>query len=158
MDIEKFSRRMIELMPQCIRGFSRYEHNYLSRGEITIPQLRTLEYLSRIDGCLMNEIASHLGISRPAATGLVDRLIAQGLAAREYDDKDRRVIKIKISPKGKKIVANIWDQKRRSFAKVFSMISAQERTQYIQIMEKIANVLAQKIAEKENTKDNDEAK
>jgi len=92
----------------------------------------------------MNEAASHLEISRPAATGLIDRLTTQGLAVREYDEKDRRVIKVKISLKGKKIVANIWDQKRRSYKKIFSQISAQERKQYIQIMEKVANVLSQK--------------
>ena len=149
MEIEEFSKRMIELMPKCIRGFSRYEHNYLSRGEITLPQLRTLEYLSRIEGCLMSETAKYLGISRPAATGLVDRLITQRLIEREYNEKDRRVIKIKITPKGKKIVSSIWEQKRRSFIKVFSKISGQEREQYIRIMEKIAHVLTQESAPKE---------
>ena len=97
----------------------------------------------------MSETAKYLGISRPAATGLVDRLITQRLIEREYNEKDRRVIKIKITPKGKKIVSSIWDQKRRSFIKVFSKISGQEREQYIRIMEKIAHVLTQESAPKE---------
>lgn len=141
MDIKDFSQRMIELMPQCIRGMSRYEHNYFSRGQITVPQLGALEYLSRIHLCLMSELAQYLGISRPAATGLIDRLISQGLVERRYDDADRRVIKIKITSKGQKIVSDIWNQKRRSYKKVFSQISAQERKQYIQIMEKIAHIM-----------------
>ena len=114
MNIEEFSKRMIELMPQCIRGFSRHEYNYLSRGEITLPQLWVLEYLSREGGCLMSELAQCLKISRPAATGLIDRLISQGLVRRENLEDDRRTIKVSITPKGKKIVANIWEQKRRT--------------------------------------------
>ena len=143
MDIEEFSKRMIELMPQCIRGFSRHEHNYLSRGEITLPQLWVLEYLSRRGGCLMSELAQSLKISRPAATGLIDRLIAQGLVQRENIKEDRRTIKVSITLKGKKIVANIWEQKRRTLIKVFSKLSARDRKQHLLILERVVNILAQ---------------
>lgn len=143
MKIEEFSRRMIELMPQCIRGFSRHECNYLSRGEITLPQLWVLEYLSRRGGCLMSELAQSLEVSRPAATGLIDRLIAQGLVQRENLEDDRRTIKVSITPKGKKIVANIWEQKRRTLIKVFSQLSARDRRQYLLILERVVHILAQ---------------
>jgi len=138
MDIEKFSLRLMELMPIIIRGFSRDEHNGLSRGEITIPQFWALLYLSRQKQCLMSQLAKQLEISRPAATGLVDRLMAQGLVQREDDQTDRRVVKIRISTKGKKLTKNICEQRRRSTVKIFSKISAQERLQYISILEKIA--------------------
>ena len=143
MNIEEFSKRMIELMPQCIRGFSRHEYNYLSRGEITLPQLWVLEYLSREGGCLMSELAKCLEISRPAATGLIDRLIAQGLVRRENREDDRRTIKVSITPKGKKIVANIWEQKRRTLIKVFSRLSARDRKQHLLILERVVHILAQ---------------
>ena len=47
MDIRNFSKRMVELMPACIRGFHSYESNYLSRGHISLPQFWAMEYLSR---------------------------------------------------------------------------------------------------------------
>ena len=143
MNVEEFSKRMIELMPQCIRGFSRHEYNYLSRGEITLPQLWVLEYLSREGGCLMSELAKCLKISRPAATGLIDRLISQGLVRRENLEDDRRTIKVSITPKGKKIVANIWEQKRRTLIKVFSQLSARDRKQHLLILERVVNILTQ---------------
>src|SRR5437868_3977855 len=122
MDIEQFSKRMIDLMPQCIRGFSQHEHNYLSRGEITMPQLWVLECLSKCEGRLMSEIADFLGVSRPAATGLIDRLIAQQLVRRDNIPDDRRTVRISITDKGQKIVRNVWEQKRRTLVKVFSQL------------------------------------
>jgi len=136
---------MIELMPQCIRGFSHHEHNYLSRGKITMPQLWVLECLSRCEGRLMSEIADFLGVSRPAATGLVDRLIAQELVSRDDISDDRRTVKIRITPKGKKIVMNVWEQKRRTLVKVFSQLSPRDREEHIKILERVVEVLGQQI-------------
>ena len=141
MDIKDFSKRMIELMPQCIRGFHSYESNYLSRGHISQPQFWALEFLSRKGSCLMSEIATFLNVSRPAATGLIDRLITQKLVSREAGQKDRRHIRVEITARGKKIVSNIWEQKRRSMEKVFSKISPQDRRQHLEILERVVKVL-----------------
>jgi len=142
MDIKDFSKRMVELMPQCIRGFHSYESNYLSQGHISLPQFWALEYLSRTGPSLMNEIASFLNVSRPAATGLIDRLIVQKLVSRDVGENDRRSVRVEITDKGKKIVSNIWDQKRRSLEKVFSKISAADRRQHLEILERVVKALS----------------
>lgn len=141
-DIALFGRRMIELLPRMIRGFARRESNYLSRGKITLPQLWVIEHLSRRRDCPMNELARHLGISRPAATGLVDRLIAQGLAGRRGDPEDRRVIRVNLTPKGRRILANIWEQKRRMITQVFGQIPAADRAHYLATLEKVVGILS----------------
>ena len=146
MDVEVFSKRMIELMPQCIRGFSRHEHNYLSRGEITMPQFWVLECLSKCEGRLMSEIADFLGVSRPAATGLIDRLINQELVRRDNTPDDRRTVRISITPQGRKIVKNVWEQKRRTLVKVFSQLSARDREEHIKILERAVEILSQQSA------------
>jgi len=91
----------------------------------------------------MSALAQCLGISRPAATGLIDRLIAQGLVQRENVEEDRRTIKVSITPKGKKIVVNIWEQKRRTLIKVFSKLSARDRKEHLLILERVVHILAQ---------------
>jgi DNA-binding MarR family transcriptional regulator len=97
LSAEQFAGRMVELLPRMLRGFARRESNYLSRGKISIPQLSVLEMLSRQRDCPMNELARALGVTRPAAAGVVDRLIAQGLASRRGDSEDRRVIGVNLT-------------------------------------------------------------
>ena len=141
MDIQHFTHRLMELVSQFKKGVLRYEQNHFTRGKITLPQLWALEYLSRRDGCPMSELADFLGTSRPAATGLVARLISQGFVARQDVEKDRRKVEVRISTKGRKIVAHIWEQKRRTFVKVFSKISAHDRKQYLKILEQVVKNL-----------------
>ena len=141
MEIERFGQRMITLLPQMIRGFARRESNYLSRGKITLPQLWVLEHLSRQTDCPMNELAGFLRISRPAATGLIDRLIVQGLVSRKGDPRDRRIVRVNLTAKGRRILANIWEQKRRMLIDVFGQISPQDRAQYLATLERVVQIL-----------------
>ncbi len=143
MDIEHFGQRMVTLLPRMMRGFARRESNYLSRGKITIPQWGVLEHLSRDREVPMNELARHLGITRPAATGLADRLIAQGLVARQGDRADRRVIRVRLTPKGRRVLDNIWNQKRRMIQQVFGQISPADRAQYLSTLERVAQILSE---------------
>ena len=143
MDINRFGQRMIALLPQMLRGFARRESNYLSRGKITLPQLGVLEYLSTREERPMNELARHLGVTRPAATGLVDRLIAQGLVSRQGDRSDRRVVRVNLTPKGRRVLDNIWSQKRRMLQQVFGRISPAGRAQYLATLERVVELLSE---------------
>ena len=143
MDIDRFGQRMIALLPRMLRGFARRESNYLSRGKITIPQLGALEYLSARRESPMNELARHLGVTRPAATGLADRLIAQGLVSRQGDRSDRRVVRLNLTPKGRRVLDNIWSQKRRMIQGVFGRLSPADRTQYLATIERVVEILSE---------------
>ena len=143
MALDRFGRRMIALLPQLVRGFHRHESNYLSRGEITLPQLWALEHLSRQPGgCPMNALAKFLRVSRPAATGLINRLIAQRLVRRAHDVvADRRIVRVAITAKGQQILDNIWEQKRRMIVDVFGQISPRDRAQYLSTLERVVAIL-----------------
>jgi len=142
MDIDLFGQRMIALLPRMLRGFARRESNYLSRGKITLPQMGALEYLCARRESPMNELARHLGVTRPAATGLADRLIAQGLVSRQGDRSDRRVVRINLTPKGRRVLDNIWNQKRRMIQEVFGQLSPADRTQYLATLERVVEILS----------------
>ncbi|MBP1618368.1 MAG: transcriptional regulator, MarR family [Bacteroidetes bacterium] len=49
----------------------------------------------------MTGIGNHLSVPKPQVTTLIDRLFAEELVERLNDDKDRRIIYIQLTPKGK---------------------------------------------------------
>ncbi len=142
MDLQLFAERMVELIPQLMRGMSRHEHNSFTRGEITLPMLSAMECLARSGACPMHEVAQFLDISRPSATALINRLLAQQLARREHDAKDRRIVRVTLSPKGRKVLTDIWSQKKRTLIDVFGQIAPAQRTQYLQTLEQVVGILA----------------
>jgi len=142
MNIKEFANKVIELYPQIIRAFKQYENNYLTRGEITLPQFWALDYLDRNGNSKMNNLAKHLKISPPATTGLIDRLILQGLVVRKDDFHDRRMIWIELTVKGRGIIKSINKQKTETLIKVFKNISPEDREHYLGILEQVVKITA----------------
>ncbi len=139
--LESFADRMGEIFPVLMREIFRYENNYLTRGQITPPQLWTLGRLVKAKSCQMHELAQWMNLRFSSATGLVDRMVKQKLVARRRDDEDRRVVWVDITPKGRRIFQQIWKQKREGIIKLYARLSAVERTRYMEILNKLVQSL-----------------
>lgn len=55
---------------------------------------RALIFICERPGVRAADIAAYLGITAAGATALIDRLVERGVATRDYDPDDRRVIRI----------------------------------------------------------------
>ena len=66
-----------------IRAIARSE-----AGGLWVPQFRALRYLERRPGDSLTALSDHLGVSLPAASALVDRLVGSGLVTRAADPSD----------------------------------------------------------------------
>jgi DNA-binding MarR family transcriptional regulator len=79
--------------------------------DVTAAQLRTLRLLSGVPGntpgLMVGAIAEGLRISYPAATKAVDRLTDRGLAERHRDASDARQIMVRLTTKGREVVARV---------------------------------------------------
>lgn len=75
------------------------------RLDISTSQLKLLLWLCATGAQPMGQIARTLGVTMPSATALVDRLVEAGLAEREHDTADRRVVFARASAAGVALVA-----------------------------------------------------
>ncbi|MDP8253513.1 MAG: MarR family transcriptional regulator [Candidatus Kaelpia aquatica] len=137
MNIEYFAEEVARILPHIIRGAAKNQNDALKNGTITMPQYLALNILSLQGPLKMKDIAAELNISLPATTGLVERLCSIKTAERRYDKKDRRVIYIKITEKGKKIVKNVRLEREKGIIKLFSKLTEKEREDYLNILKKI---------------------
>jgi len=139
--ISSFSKEVAALMPLILRGMVKKEGDFIHKGGLTIAQMLALHLLDEKGLLKMKEIASELNISLPAATGLIDRLHKIGMIKREYDESDRRIIRIKLTPKGKKSLDTVSDSKRRVTENIFSKLTEKERQDYLAILRKVKDVI-----------------
>jgi DNA-binding MarR family transcriptional regulator len=70
-------------------------------GGLTIPQFRTLGQLERHPDRNLGLLADHLGVSLPAASALIDRLVDAGLVDRSVDPSERRRVRLSLTPLGR---------------------------------------------------------
>ncbi|HTL71556.1 MAG TPA: TolC family protein [Candidatus Eisenbacteria bacterium] len=140
-ELERFSREVIGAMPFLLREFAKREDNELSRGKISCPQMLALDYVSRHPRVRMTDIAQVLDVRTSSASVLVDRLIREKMLTRAHDDRDRRVVWVGATAKGRKVVSQILEQKRRSVKAVFGPLTARERAQYLAVLLKVKSIL-----------------
>lgn len=74
----------------------------------------------------MNRLAEALDISVAGVTGVVDRMEARGLVERRRDADDRRVILVHPAEGGRRLFAEIDQQRRQGLSKLLSGLSEAE--------------------------------
>lgn len=91
----------------------------------------------------MSGLARFMSVSTAAMTGTVDRLVNCGYVIREQEPKDRRVIKIKITSKGRDIIKKINCQRRQVIIDIFAKVSEHDRSDYLRVLTKIEEILSE---------------
>jgi len=132
----------MELFPQLARSIARHENNYLTKGVITPPQVWVLRRLTQQRECTMCELADFMKMGLSSVTGMVDRLVNQGLVNRRRTEKDRRIVFVDITVKGRKILREIMEQHRNTTLNLFESLTAEERSFYLSILEKLVKKLS----------------
>ena len=144
MDIRKFATAMLEILPGFVKEMARRQMPPAVReGKLTIQQIFLLEYLTMKESSIMSELARYMHVSLSAVTGLIGRMVKSGLVRRHYDEKDRRVIIIKPTRKGRRIATEIRRMRYKFIMATFSKISEEERGAYLRIITKVYNILMQ---------------
>ena len=104
-------------------------------GDVTPSQHQALACLGGHRECTVGELAAGLGVSCPAATKLVDRLVAKGLAARHPSPCDRRQVRLLLTPAGLQVLQAVAQARRKLVRQVFSQLSRSRQVGLLRGME-----------------------
>lgn len=92
-------------MAALSRKMNRFYSSKLAEYGVTIQQTWVLfQLFDRKDGYSQKEIAAAVQLDSPVVTGLINRLIKQGLVVRKPDPSDRRSIRICITSRGRELI------------------------------------------------------
>ena len=97
-----------------------------------------LRYVQDNDKSLMRDVAAHFSITPPAATLLIDGLVANKMLRRIIDQKDRRAVRIALMPKGKQMLTRGMRDRMKKIKEIFSVLNAKENAELVRILKKIA--------------------
>lgn len=138
----QFGDCLVELLPRLMKEISRYENNYVTSGKITCQQFLVLDQLAQRDAWKMNELTSVMQTSFSTTTGMISRLVNHGLAKRSHGESDRRTVWVSITPKGRRIIKEVFSQKKEGIVQVFKRLTAEERRLYLEIIQKLVDNLS----------------
>lgn len=106
---------------------------------ITPTQLFVLSLLKTQGRCNISQLADHLGVKPSAVTFMMDRLEQNKLIMREHDQKDRRVVNIRLTKQGENMLETILESRKAIITKYLSYLTEDELSFMAETAEKLAN-------------------
>jgi len=93
---------------------------------VTMPQAKLL-YLLGAEGDLhMSQLVTRLGVSLSTVSGLVDRVVEAGLAARREDRLDRRQVVVGLTPAGREFIDRFRELNARQMRELLGELDDHE--------------------------------
>ena len=96
---DRCAQTLMETLPQVMRAILE-EMRRQGAPLLSLPQARTLAYLHRCPGACLLRLAEHLGVTRPTASAIVQRLVGRGMVSRTADPRERRRVVLMLTPTG----------------------------------------------------------
>jgi DNA-binding MarR family transcriptional regulator len=112
----------------------------LSGVDIDRPSAAILKIVgaSKSGECHFQDLARSLHVEAPTITRKTQSLESKGFLKREQDKTDKRVVDLKITESGKKIVTKLNNAQRQIISQTFSSWSSDEIESFTRLFEKFS--------------------
>ena len=108
---------------------------------ITTPQFNALLVLRDNPNITMGDLCEKLFLACSTATDLIDRMEKNGLLERSRDKQDRRVIRLSISEKGRSVISEVIEARRRYVASILEKLTPEEIEQLGNSLDKLHSLM-----------------
>ncbi|GAA0404609.1 hypothetical protein Acor_23850 [Acrocarpospora corrugata] len=139
-------QRLLELIGEAQHGmgrfFARDRSLPLLASNLTMQQLKIVMTLSFLGSASGQDLARELGIGLGTVTGIVDRVVAQGLATRHEDPADRRVRRVELTPAGRHLTAQILDAGTATWRDVLAHLDMGTLRDLERVMRRLLDAMA----------------
>lgn len=95
--------KIMQSLRRIFKAIKDYSHKVLKKYGITGPQLWVLKTISLSGSPSLGDLGRKMYLRPSTITGLIDVLERKGDVVRLRDQEDRRVVKVKLTPKGKRL-------------------------------------------------------
>ena len=116
------------LMGMLNRALRRNYDRQLKDFGLTPCQFEVLIILCEEDGILLSELGRRVSRDGPTITGVIDRMEKKVLVKRKRDSRDRRVVKVILTSKGKGMEEQLSLTKKQILEKITKDLSTRELT------------------------------
>jgi DNA-binding MarR family transcriptional regulator len=92
--------------------------------------------------CTMSDLARHQAVSLPTISRSVDMLVRRGWVERGTGRSDRRQSMVRLTPRGRRVLADIQQRAERHVAATLAPLAAAERVQLVAALRMLTSVLS----------------
>jgi DNA-binding MarR family transcriptional regulator len=131
------------LVDRFLRAMHRHDAGrtlpILHAAKLTTPQVAALEFIRETK--TISAVAIHLGLSRPATSQLVDKLVRGGLVRRKEGATDRRQRHVILSAEGAALVDRLATARSARFAASLAALPTPVAARFHSVLEEVVGAL-----------------
>lgn len=137
IDRDELIERIQALQDDMTRLFANDRSHPLLASTLTMQQLKVVIILTMTESVSGQTLSRRLGVGLGTVTGIVDRLVAQGLVTRFEDRDDRRVRRVSLTEAGRKVASDFTDAGAARFRDILSRLDMDTLRDFDLILRKI---------------------
>jgi MarR family transcriptional regulator, organic hydroperoxide resistance regulator len=141
MEKSKLIAEIIELQRKVDQGRRQYEPDAWIGVNVTVPQLRSLFFIRNEGTTNLSKLAARLAVTPTNVTGIVDRLLKKGLITRTESSQDRRILELRLTEDGEKLVTKLRERRREYMSDVLARMSPEDLEILAQGFKSLANAV-----------------
>lgn len=141
MPDHRFEESILRSLRRMIRALDIQSKQLAQNHQLTGPQLVCLRELSRLGSCTPSELARTVSVSQGTMTGIVDRLEARGLVARERDPMDRRRQLLSLTPAGDRSVKSAPSSLHERFSRRLRSLDEGEQAMLAWVLGRVVDMM-----------------
>ena len=120
------AREVMETVP-LVMQFIRHHMRKLRGQDLTVPQIRTLWFITHHARPSLSDAAEFIGLSLPAMSRLVDGLVRKGFVTRTACETDRRHVRLGVTDEGQAALDSAWEGTHAQVTEELEALSPQQR-------------------------------
>jgi DNA-binding MarR family transcriptional regulator len=106
--------------------------------KLTFSQFKLLKLVAMAGAQTLGDVAAFLGVSNPAASKAVDKLVRRGLLGRSEGETDRRAIQLSLTGPSRRLLAAYDAAKDRKLTRVFREFSRADLRRTAELLDKLS--------------------
>lgn len=135
------SRETLVALRRIIRSIDLHSRAILRRSGVTGPQLVVLSRLARLGENSVSELAAAVSLAQGTVTGILDRLVGRGLAARRRDERDKRRVLVRVTPAADVLLADAPPLLQEHFLERFAGLAEWEQNQILSSLQRVVAMM-----------------
>jgi DNA-binding MarR family transcriptional regulator len=123
--VQNTAQQVLDVIPLVMRTVRTKLREHRT-ADINVPQFRAMAYIDRNNGASLSDLATHIGLTLPAMSKLVDGLVNRKLVSRDVHSRDRRKVCLSLTPQGRDELNAAHEHTRKFLAEKMSSLAGEE--------------------------------
>ena len=142
---DECAHEVLDVVPLAMRVIRKQLRKH-SAQLLSVPQFRTLLFISSNKGASISEVADHIGLTLPSMSALVDGLVTRNFVNRTTHRDDRRRVDLTLTERGETILHSARSATQDYLKEQFSHLSETERGTIVRSMRIIRQIFSERIS------------